>query len=371
MKVAQCAVVLAVSACNANGGSSSAPGGAQRSAEVQSFARMQYPYGMAVAACTGSRRGMAQCDALAKPEPAGAVTGYGPQDLQAAYNLPSATKGAGQIVAIVDAYDNPHVASDLAAYRSHFSLPGANFTKYNQDGKVGNYPRGDVGWGVEIDLDAEMVSAGCPKCTIYLIEANSNAWSDLDVAEREAVRLGAHIVSNSFGGSGGSQSPFKTKGVTYLGSAGASGDADPADFPSVVAVGGTTLTRGGGGKRDWTESTWGLGDCTTYAKPPWQHDSSCAFRLANDVSAVADPTTGVAGYDTYGVSGWLEVGGTSVPAPLLAGVFGLAGNATNQDGGRTFWQKAHHEYLYRVSNGGAGRYSTGAGWGSPDGTGAF
>jgi subtilase family serine protease len=331
-----------------------------------------------VAVCDSGGRG-SHCGALLRTDvkpSASKVSGYGPADLEQAYNLPSTGDGTGQIVAIVDAYDNPSVSSDLAAYRSAFGLPAATFTKYNQLGQTKNYPTGNTEWGVEIDLDVDMVSAACPNCTIYLIEANSNSSSDLETAEAEAVSLGAHIVSNSFGGTNLKQSDFDTKGVTYLASSGSdgSGVSEPAAFDTVVAVGGTSLTRGGGGKRGWTESSWpgGGGGCTTFPKPPWQHDPGCAFRLANDVSAVADPNPGVAEYDTYGYGGWLVTGGTSVSTPLLAGVFGLAGNATKQDGGRTFWETAHHPYLYRVESGGKYvRYSTASGWGSPDGVGAF
>jgi len=127
-----------------------------------------------------------------------AVAGWAPSDFQNRYNLPSSTKGSGQIVAIVDAYDNHNVASDLMAYRSEFGLGTVNFSKYNQEGQQSNYPSGSVGWGLEIDLDVEMVSATCPLCTIYLIEANSADSSDLEAAEVEAVKLSAHIVSNSW-----------------------------------------------------------------------------------------------------------------------------------------------------------------------------
>ncbi len=77
-------------------------------------------------------------------------------------------KAAARLVAIVDSYDNPDVASDLAVYRSHFGLGKAKFKKFNQEGQQKNYPPGNPGWGVEIDLDVEMVSAACPKCTIDL-----------------------------------------------------------------------------------------------------------------------------------------------------------------------------------------------------------
>lgn len=305
-----------------------------------------------------------------------APSGYGPADLQAAYNLPSSSKGNGQVVAVVDAYDNPNVASDLATYRSTYGLPSANFTKYNQAGQAKNYPQADSAWGTDIDLAVEMISASCPNCTIDLVEANSSSITDLEQAESEAVALGARVVTNGFAGTGFDQSYFDVKGVTYLAASGDGGFGsvpEPAAFGSVVAVGGTTLTRGGG-SRGWKESVWpdaGNG-CTTFPKPPWQHDKTCAYRLANDVSAVAAPTPGVAEYDSYGAAGWFLVGGTSVATPLLAGVFGLAGNANKQDGGRTFWRTAHHQYLYRLKSGGKFvRYSEAGGWGSPDGIGAF
>src|SRR5580700_5883661 len=109
--------------------------------------------------------------------------GWGARDIEAAYNLPSSSKGSGQIVAIVDAYDNPNVASDLAMYRRHYGLPKAKLYKYNEDGQQSHYPKGNMSWGKEIDLDVEMVSASCPNCTIYLIEANTFDIANLDKAE--------------------------------------------------------------------------------------------------------------------------------------------------------------------------------------------
>lgn len=329
-------------------------------------------------ACNGSRIGQAQCGAIVQSDGVRAdssSSGWTPADLQSAYALPSSTKGKGQIVAIVDAYDNPHVASDLAEYRSTFKLPTAKFTKYNQEGQTGDYPKGDKGWGIEIDNDVEMVSASCPKCTIYLIEASSSQWSDLEIAQAEAVTLDAHIVSNSFSGEGASESYWDTPGVEYVASSGG-GLYDPATFVHVAAVGGTVLSKGGGGSRGWTESVSSNagGGCsgTGEQKPPWQHDrytKSCASRVGNDVSAVAE---GVAIYDSYGGLGWTTINGTSIGAPFLSGVFALAGNATKQDGGRTFWQKSHEKYLYEVEdNGKERRFSYGAGWGTPDGIGAF
>lgn len=327
------------------------------------------------------------------------VAGLGPADFQARYKLPI-TKGQGEVVAIVDALDNPDVATDLKAYRSEFGIGKANFTKYNQTGQKGHYPTACpatgslAGWCVEMDLDVEMVSASCPLCTIILVEADDNSSNNLYAAEKEAVKLGAHIVSNSYGGGGGSASggAFNHKGVTYLASAGdfGYGMQDPADYDTVVSVGGTYLLKSGSA---YTESVWpssGAG-CSVVAKPAWQKDPKCTKRTGNDISAVA---SGVAVYDTYHEPGWGTVGGTSVSSPLMAGVFALAGNASKEDGGKHFWQMTKKErehslhyissgfvtncptklaktYLCKAGTKQYGIYSGPSGWGSPNGIGAF
>src|SRR6201999_2460811 len=125
---------------------------------------------------------------------AAAVSGYGPADLDSAYKLPT-NLGAGQTVAIVDAYDDPNAASDLATYRSQFGLPACTtangcFRKINQNGQTSPMPTGDTGWAGEISLDLDMVSAICPNCSITLIEAN-DASDNLFTAVKEATTLGA------------------------------------------------------------------------------------------------------------------------------------------------------------------------------------
>jgi len=208
----------------------------------------------------------------------------------------------------------------------------------------------------------------------YLIEANSNSSSDLETAEAQAVTLGAHIVSNGFSGSSMDQSYFNTPGVEYLG-AGSTGVDEPAAFDSVVAVGGTVLSKSSG-KRGWSESVWeSPGGCASgVPKPKWQHfPSCCAYRIGNDVSAVAKD---VGVYDTYGYDGWLSVDGTSISTPFLAGVFGLAGNAPMQLGGGTFWQKANQKDLYPASGASAcsfshETYNTCSGWVRPTASGRF
>ena len=328
--------------------------------------------------------------------PSQSPSGYTPGDLQSAYNLPSASDGTGQTVAIVDALDDPNAESDLFIYRNEFGLPVCStlngcFKKLNQKGKTHPLPPPDASWSIEISLDLDMVSAACPNCNIMLIEAQGDTWRDVGLSVNEAVKLGATIVSNSYGGSGRGANPhdYDHPGVMILASGGDSGyygsqELQPADYPTVVAVGGTTLTRGGG-SRGWSETVWsGTGSgCSRLKKPSWQHDGGCKTRTANDIAAVADPATGVAVYDTYQQSGWLQVGGTSAGSPLNAGVFALAGNASQLDAAQSFYQKTNQQYLYDVTSGSNGTcspaylctgetgYDGPTGWGTPNGIGAY
>ena len=357
------------------------------------------------AACPDRRPDEAQCLLLIRDGPqsvpdggTGPNGGFTPAQLRQAYNLASATGGDGQLVAIVDAYDNPKVESDLAFYRTYFGLPAANFAKYNQLGQLGAYPIANTQWGAEEDLDVAMVSASCPKCPIVLVEANTSASADLGAAETAAVALGAHIISNSFGcytSCGLKRKYFEARGVTYLAASGDDGYGvgvgTPGAFAGVVDVGGTSLIAGGKSKRGFVETAWpGTNSgCSHEPKPSWQRDPGCAYRTANDVAAVGDPNTGPAFYDTFGYAGWLIGGGTSASTPLVAGIFGLAGNAPSQIGGKTFWEKRHQgsSDLYYITKGKNGSckpaylcaegtreyrdYGGPAGWGTPNGIGAF
>jgi subtilase family serine protease len=267
--------------------------------------------------------------------------GYGPSQLQSAYALPSSTAGSGQTVAIVDAYDYPSAASDLAAYRSAAGLPACGtgcFSKVNQNGQASPLPAaaGSTGWDVEESLDIDMVSAICPLCHLILVEASSATTQNLGTAVNSAVSLGAKFVSNSYGGSESSSDPsydtsyYNHPGVAVTASAGDSGYGVeyPAASRYVTAVGGTSLSTASNA-RGWSETVWngsGSGCSADDAKPSWQTDTGCSDRTNNDVSAVADPNTGVAIYNTYSQGGWLEVGGTSASSPIIASTFALAGS---------------------------------------------
>ena len=211
--------------------------------------------------CQDMRQGYAHCHSKVVTDASGnpkvtpnVVSGYTPADLRSAYALPS-TGGAGQTIAIVDAYDNPSAESDVGVYRSTFGLGTCTtsngcFAKVNQRGQAGPYPAGDTGWGGEISLDLDMASAICPTCHILLVEADSNFDSDLDAAVNMAVALGANVVSNSWGsteypGETLENAAFNHPGHVITASAGDEGYVTefPAAVPQVVAVGGTTLRR--------------------------------------------------------------------------------------------------------------------------------
>ncbi|MFF5143573.1 putative Ig domain-containing protein [Streptomyces sp. NPDC013157] len=332
---------------------------------------------------------------------AAAPSGLSPTNLHSAYNLPS-TGGSGLTVAVVDAYNDPNAASDLATYRSTYGLSACTvangcFKQVSQTGSTTSLPTNDSGWAGEEALDIDMVSAVCPNCNIILVEANSATDSDLGTAENEAVALGAKFVSNSWGGSESSSqtsedtSYFKHPGVAITVSA---GDEDygaeyPATSQYVTAVGGTALSTSSS-TRGWTESVWktssseGTGSgCSAYdAKPSWQTDTGCTKRMESDVSAVADPATGVAVYDTYGGSGWAVYGGTSASSPIIAGVYALAGTPGSSDYPAKY-PYSHTSNLYDVTSGNNGSCSTSyfctagtgydgpTGWGTPNGTTAF
>jgi subtilase family serine protease len=317
---------------------------------------------------TGTFRCMSalRVDLPVVPNATASHDGMGPSDLRKAYSLASAavTGGQGQTVALVDAYDDPTIESDLNTYRAFYGIPPCTtangcFKKVNQDGEQGNYPiLANPDWEPEIALDTEMVSAICPNCHILLVEANSAdeavatsnpvQHSDLGAAVDTAVNLGATEVSNSYGSAG--PEPDQTffdhyydhPGVAITASAGDQdyGTVWPAASPFVTAVGGTELTPDPASSRGFDESVWGsllpgtLPDeaegtgsgCSLWEpKPAWQHDAGCAGRTVADVSAVAD---NVAIYDSSPeVGGWGVVAGTSIASPLIASVYALAGNA--------------------------------------------
>jgi len=268
--------------------------------------------------------------------------GYGPNDLRSAYAITGT--GSGRTIAIVDAYGYTNAETDLAVYRSQYGLSACTtangcFSKVNQNGVAGSYPRNNNGWAQESALDIDMASALCPGCKIVLVEANSASLADLAAAENTAARIaGVNVISNSYGGgetgAANYAAAYKHPGIAITVSSGDSGYGVqfPASSPDVTAVGGTSLTKASNA-RGWNETTWsgaGSGCSTVFGKPSWQTDTLCAMRTEADVSAVADPNTGVAVYGPTGKgtqSGWMVFGGTSVAAPVIGAIYAVGGHS--------------------------------------------
>ena len=340
--------------------------------------------------CGAVSPGYARCASWVRTDIAGhfaspnfTPNGYGPTDLRTAYALTSS--GTAVNVAIVDAFDDTKAESDLGVYRAQFGLPPCT-TANGCFSKVKMGTRTNTGWGEEESLDVDMVSAICPNCHIILVEAATNSFANLVTAEQYATAH-ANYVSNSWSGNEGStsnDSSFNVPGVAITAATGDSGFNATAQWPAILAsvtgVGGTSLTS----VSPRVESAWsgaGSGCSTVYAKPSFQSgiNTGCAKRAEADVSAVGDPNTGVAVYDTFHTSGWLVFGGTSVATPIIASVFALANNtSTNNDS----FVYAHTSSLNDVTSGsngncGAPLCTSGVGWdgptglGTPKGTGAF
>lgn len=316
----------------------------------------------------------------------GLAGGLTPADLASAYGYSPSVDGAGQTAAVVDAYDDPSIEKDLGTFDAQYGLPACTaangcFEKVGQSGSAALLPAADtVGWSLEMSLDVETVHSVCERCRIVVVEADSASLADLAAAVNEAVTLGATEVSNSYGApetemGASEQAAYNHPGVVIAASAGDSGYLDwdevaaflpapgmpnaPASLPSVVAVGGTSLALKMNGTRK-SESVWndsgrpsrnefkrysatGGGCSTLFAAPSWQlgapdwASAACGTkRLDNDVSAVADPYTGFDVYDSYVYEpgftpGWLTLGGTSLSAPLISALYGLAGGSHGVD----------------------------------------
>jgi subtilase family serine protease len=258
-----------------------------------------------------------------------------PSAIRHAYGFDQITnKGAGQVIGIVDAYDDPNIESDLGVFDSQFGLLPCTSSNgcFKKVYAQGSKPSANAGWALEISLDVEWAHAIAPEAKIVLVEAASNSFTNLMHAVDVAVQNGARAVSMSFGGGEFSGEAsydfhFAGTGVTFTASSGDSGNGVeyPAASPDVVAVGGTTLTTGSGGsylsETAWSGSGGGLSKMES--EPSYQSsypilNDPSGWRGVPDVAYDGDPNTGFAVYDTVrylGQSGWFQVGGTSAGAP--------------------------------------------------------
>lgn len=271
---------------------------------------------------------------LADPNAAD-IPGLTPSDLRSAYGLPVADSrpGTGPLIAIVAAYDDPSAESDLAIYRNRFGLAPCtsangcftklagpdNSTKYNQS------------WAEEMSLDLAMASAACPTCRLALVEAQNANPTVLAKAVDDAAALSPAAISNSYGipdrsRNASQDSHYNHPGIAIVASTGDDGSVQyPASSAYVTAVGGTALRRDSSA-RGWHESVWyasGAGCSASIAAPQWQTGTGCTTRAVPDVSFVATLNPGIAVYDSND-GGWIVVGGTSVGAPFVAGLYAQA-----------------------------------------------
>ncbi len=316
-------------------------------------------------------KGKVECELIEAPTEGPTVEGYegtgegegmDPADLRSAYDLPE-KGGSGRTVAVVDLYNDPYAASDLANYRKRYELPECTeagpthcFRKINAKGEEANYPENNASSSHETSLDLDMVSAACGECHIVLVEAANSERNSMLAAEEEAVKeaekLGSTAISNSWNFGFESEVGetettydhyFDHPGIPIFFAAGdyGYGVRYPAVSQYVIAVGGTELRREPESPRGWVEEPWfnaeraegekgrGTGSgCSKYEpKPKWQVDTSCATRIQNDVAADAGGATSpLSIYDSYEDKGkpWLDSDGTSAAAPFVAGVDALS-----------------------------------------------
>jgi subtilase family serine protease len=280
-------------------------------------------------------------------------TGITPQQTRHAYGFDQVTnQGAGQRIALVDAYDDPNIESDLAVFDSTFGLPTCTSSNgcFQKIYASGSKPKTNSGWALEISLDVEWAHAIAPQAKIILVEAASNSFSNLLKGVDVAVQNGASVVSMSFGGSEfstetGSDTHFAVNGVTFTASSGDSGNGVeyPAASPDVVAVGGTTLNINSSGNY-LSETAWngsGGGQSAYENEPLYQANypipnDPAGKRGVPDVAYDADPNTGFPVYDTvsyFGQRGWFQVGGTSAGAPQWAALLAIV-NSVRIAGGK-------------------------------------
>ena len=314
--------------------------------------------------------------------------GYGANDLETAYHLPAAAStGANGTIAIIDAGAYPNLESDLAVYRSQYGLPACTTASgclkiMDLHGGpplppstdiLGQFEEEDV--AVETSLDMDMASAACPGCKLVEIQIPvgdafvpddqpdlDGAMADFGTAVNQAATQGAGSVSMSY------QYPSDTTvefgqtgrdlfhpGMAVLASSGDGGFEGnlhtgwPQNLPWVTSVGGTSLFATNTAGTAFSQTAWsGAGSgCETdlpaaIGQPPADAAFCGGHRANSDVSAVADPATGVAVYDTYAPAtgqplNWIVVGGTSASSPFIAGLYARGGHVSQVIGPNTIY----------------------------------
>jgi len=313
---------------------------------------------------------------LATPVSTQGADPLSPTQIITAYNLASATKGAGRTIAIVDAFDDPTIAKDLANFDLNFNLPTANFTEHKMSAHISS----NSDWAIEISLDVEWAHAIAPDAAILLVEATSASLTDLMSALNYAKsQPGVVAVSMSWGSNEFSSETTSTydgafnstTGIVFFASSGDNGSGViwPSSSSNVVSVGGTTLNLDSTTGAVISETAWsksGGGVSTYESTPTYQSNYGVNYgkRATPDVSYDADPNTGFFVYDSTpyeNETGWWDVGGTSAGAPQWAAIQALGLSANNAN----FYQDAnstsYSSYFQDITVGSNG-YQAGPGY---------
>ena len=295
---------------------------------------------------------------------AGPAGGFTPAQLVAAYGINqvsfagTAANGAGQTIAIVDAYNDPTIASDLHAFDLQFGLADPHLTVVSQNGGQNALP--SATWQLEESLDVEWAHAIAPGANIVFVTTNSAAYSDLFAGVKYAASLpNVSVISLSWGGPESRAetaydniltTPSGHAGITYFASSGDSGAPGgfPASSPNVVAVGGTTLTMSGtsyGSESAWSGS--GGGQSAYEPEPAYQRSvQNTGYRTTPDVAFDANPSSGFSVYDS--TSGWVKVGGTSAAAPSWAGIAAIINQGRALSGQAVYNSNSFLSALYKL-----------------------
>ena len=333
------------------------------------------------------------------------IVGYTPSMIRAAYGFNQLTafstsgggtepaNGAGQTIAIVDAYNDPNITGDLAAFDAAFGIAAPpSFTIVSQTGSTSKLPVTNAGWDTEISLDVEWAHAIAPGAKILLVEATSDRWTDLLAAVNYAKsQPQVSVVSMSWGVSEyrletATDSTFTTPAnhpVSFVAAAGDWGAPPvyPAISPNVLGVGGTTLSLTAGGsytsETAWTDGTGGVS--MVEKEPGYQTGAqSTGDRVGPDAAYDADPNTGFAIYDTvndgYG-TGWTELGGTSAGAPQWAALLAIGDEGLAAAGKPAIANAQARVYslpasaFHDIKTGNNGTYAAGVGYDAVTGLG--
>jgi Subtilase family len=310
-----------------------------------------------------------------------APDGLGAGDLAAAYGIPVETD-PGATVAVIEAYGYPQLEADLAMYRDAYGLPACTIASgclavVNQRGQTSPLPQppppASAAWTLETALDIDMASAGCPRCKLLVVEADSEDNDNLARANDTAAALGATTISNSWAGpeNAAADAHYDHPGVATFAASGDLGEVAvasyPASAPTVIAVGGTLLWTTSVLLRGWVESAWsdsGSACSAINPRPAWQPQTSCATRHVPDLAAVADGPHGIAAVH-FGQ--WVQLSGTSAASPLVAAIFALTPHGSSS----APFAYAHPELFFDVQLGTNGSsavvgYDDATGLGTPN-----